>query len=312
MLGACRKGEDVTYVELDMKNQYTNLGHEDIRKALRGALKEVNDEGLSNFWIAKSKADKNLDKLSKENLSLCVYEVVTSEELEEYVEYKLSNCYFSMGVKCLRQVEGVPMGGKVSSQLAELFCMWKEKQNVKVWLGSGRVSTWMRYRDDIRVVLYGKWSQQRVKELVVRVDKMYGEDIEVLMEAMSYKVMNFLDVRVILNRDGFKWYDNNKNFDVEGDEERMMKLTRFPEVDGGAPRRVLVNTMSGVFKNTLMKCSTVGLADVCVMQNVEEFKRKRYRLKDVVKALYGANHALGDRLRERVRALKGWSTGDGG
>ena len=41
-----RSTGDVTYVELDMKNQYTNLRHDNLRKALDEVWKELQQSGI--------------------------------------------------------------------------------------------------------------------------------------------------------------------------------------------------------------------------------------------------------------------------
>ena len=146
----------VTYIELDMKNQYTNLKHDELRLAFMSAVKLMREEGSDKVWIARDKQNKRLDNMDKREQSKQVFEVLTIDEVVEYVEYKLDFCFFQMGERIMQQTEGVPMGGKVSAQLAEIFCMWKESENVKLWKGSCGLSMWMRYRDDIRVVLYGR------------------------------------------------------------------------------------------------------------------------------------------------------------
>ena len=293
----------VTYIELDMKNQYTNLRHEELRHAFRSAIDLMKEEGNDRIWIARDKQNKRLDNMDKKGQSTQVFEVLTVDEVAEYVYYKLDYCFFQMGEQIMQQTEGVPMGGKVSAQLAELFCMWKENENVRLWKGGCGLSVWMRYRDDIRVVLHGRIGKEVVSDIVDKVDRMYGEQIEVLMEAMSYERMNFLDVRVRVKNGTFEWFDNNKNYDIGTKDKRKMALTRFPNPQGGAPRKVLINTMSGVMRSTAEKCSTMALVDACVWQNVMEFATLGYNGKDIVKAMYKANHEMADRMRNEVR---GW------
>ena len=291
----------VTYIELDMKNQYTNLRHDELRCAFESAIELMKREGNNRIWIARDKQNKRLDNMDKKEQSKQVFEVLTIEEVAEYVYYKLDYCFFQMGEQIMQQTEGVPMGGKVSAQLAEMFCMWKENENVKLWKGGCGLSLWMRYRDDIRVVLHGRIGREVIKDMVDRIDRMYGEQIEVLMEAVSYDRMNFLDVRVRVKNGRFEWFDNNKNYDLGTKGKQQMTLTRFPNPRGGAPRKVLVNTMSGVMRSTVEKCSTSALVDACVWQNVMEFATLGYNKKDIVTALYKANHEMADRMRDEVR-----------
>ena len=188
------------------------------------------------------------------------------------------------------------------------FSVWKENENVKSWKGGCGLSIWMRYRDDIRVILHGRIGRRMIKSMIKKVDKMYGEQIEVLMEAVSYDRMNFLDVRVRVKNGEFEWLDNNKNYDLGTKDRQQMTLTRFPNPRGGAPKKVLINTMSGVMRNTVEKCSTEALADACIWQNVMEFARLGYNGKDIVTSLYKANHAMADRVRNEVRRwLERWT-----
>ena len=121
------------------------------------------------------------------------------------------------------------------------------------------------------------------------------------MEAVSYDRMNFLDVRVRVKNGRFEWFDNNKNYDIGTRDKQQMTLTRFPNPQGGAPKKVLINTMSGVMRSTEEKCSTEALVDACVWQNVMEFAELGYCGKDIVTSLYKANHVMADRMRNEVR-----------
>ena len=112
----------VTYVELDMKNQYTNLRHDNLRVAMDEVWKELENAGMDGVWLSRDKADKKKDRVTRTNDN-AKFMKLSLEVIREYVEYKLDNCYFIMGTRVKRQVGGVLMGGKVSAQLAEAFCM---------------------------------------------------------------------------------------------------------------------------------------------------------------------------------------------
>jgi hypothetical protein len=218
----------------------------------------------------------------------------------DYVKFKLENTYLKVGKYIRRQIGGVPMGGKVSSQLAEIDCMWKEHNNVKKWKGKYG-GLWMRYRDDIRVVLSKKWGSRYVKELVAKVNGIYGDKLEVVLEDFGYERMNFLDVRVVVGIDKMVCFDNNKNYDVMEEKENRMKLMRFPEMDGGMPRKYIVGMMIGMLKNTGRKCTTDRLRVACWKQNLIEFRKKGYSERMVMRAMYGAGQKVGDACRKWYR-----------
>ena len=295
-----RRSGSVTFVELDMKNQYTSLRHEHLRRALEAVWEELKGAGIDGVWLSKDKVDKWADKVTVTNNNT-KFRKLELEVIREYIEYKLDNCYFMMGDVVKKQIGGVPMGGKVSAQLAEAFCMWREHTNVRKWKGSVGVSTWMRYRDDIRVILPSRWLKSEIEIVVKKINDMYGGGIEVLLERVGYKWMNFLDVRLRCENDEFVWMDNNKNYDFDLKMKDRMKLVRFPRSDGGAPWSVMMGTMIGVMKVTLKKCATEELKERCLWQNILEFAEIGYRTKEIVKAVYATKHSWGLKLRERIR-----------
>ena len=100
----------VTYIELDMKNQYTNLRHDKLRLAFKSAVGLMREEGNDKIWIARDKQNKRLDNMDKKEQSRQVFEVLTIDEVVEYVEYKLDFCFFQMGEHIMQQTEEYQWG----------------------------------------------------------------------------------------------------------------------------------------------------------------------------------------------------------
>jgi flagellin-specific chaperone FliS len=65
----------VTYVELDMKNQYTNLEHKDILDGMMAMMRECVKGKIERVYLARVKADKELDTLVVHNNKKCYMEL---------------------------------------------------------------------------------------------------------------------------------------------------------------------------------------------------------------------------------------------
>ena len=127
------------------------------------------------------------------------------------------------------QVEGIPMGGKVSVQLANLDMMRKEVEGKKWWLGQRKVSTWMRFRDDFRAVFAGKVNKVRLEEIREGLEKMCESRLEIELEGFGYEKMEFLDMNVFVRNGVFVISDNNKNVNLwDEKKEKSEWRCRFP------------------------------------------------------------------------------------
>ena len=66
--------------------------------------------------------------------------VITGQQVKTYVEFELfDNCFFTMGPLIMLQgTAGIPIGGFLSAQLTELWCIWREVTTMR---GDCRVKT---------------------------------------------------------------------------------------------------------------------------------------------------------------------------
>ena len=122
----------VTFMQCDVKNQYTNLCIKDLRESVKKVFEVLSSEGKSGIAITRQKIYKSEDGFEEKKKFNKRFWWVSFVEVLEFIEYELRNCFVKVGKKkIVIQVEGIPMGGKVSVQLANLDMMRKKVEGKK-------------------------------------------------------------------------------------------------------------------------------------------------------------------------------------
>ena len=104
------------------------------------------------------------------------YTHITWEDIQTYIRYDVfDHNFFVVGNRLWRQKKGIAIGGIISAQLAELFCMGKElqflsqtveaqkQQQAKFLPKHSLILRPYRFRDNIVGVLRGKVGLARVQ-----------------------------------------------------------------------------------------------------------------------------------------------------
>ena len=141
------------------------------------------------------------------------YHCLDKESFKEAVQYIISNTFVTFGGFVLRQVKCIPMGGSCSSNIADLTLNFKEftfmKRLVKEKkLGLARLlSNNSRYVDDINIINYKRFSYL--------VPSIYPIDLEVERNGDDDKNVCYLDIRIVMTRNGIqtKVYNKVDDFD---------------------------------------------------------------------------------------------------
>ena len=103
----------------DFSDLFSNIKHEDLKKALYGILDLTMKDGICDSLEYK-----------KGKISYCSYieseEGWHREELKEIIEVFLANYYIKVGDCCFSQVTGSPMGGSASAVISDLCLAYFE------------------------------------------------------------------------------------------------------------------------------------------------------------------------------------------
>ena len=120
------KDNKFTSVELDIKEQFTNLDRDECLKALDWICEEkMNMVANPVFLIMKRKSDKVADRMvdlkkvtgtNRRNAH-----VLSLKCIKEYVKFEMKHTYVALGEYIARQKKGLPIGGIVSAPMASIF-----------------------------------------------------------------------------------------------------------------------------------------------------------------------------------------------
>ena len=102
-----------------------------------------------SFWFSLHRAgDKSLDRIGK--AALRDYRTLEQKEVINYVDWDIhENALFSVESLILHQGrQGVPIGGHISAQLAEIWAMSKEMKGL---FGAGRDRVCRAWREVMNV-----------------------------------------------------------------------------------------------------------------------------------------------------------------
>ena len=240
-------------------------GAEAVYEAVLQALRKVGPRGRGKRIGSKGpifavhNKNKKMDKIGigySED-----YTNITWDDIQTYIRYDVfDNDFFVVGNRLLRQKKGIAIGGIISAQLAELFCMAKElkflsqtvkaqkQQQAKFLPPHSLILNPYRFRDNIVGVLRGKIGLARVQRWF---EHIYGLDLQVEGEGV---VLPSLEATLSLHEGKVGLRLKTKVNLLDNSERRIV---RFPD-------RHSVNAKEAV------KSIVIGLGIKCVWYSMSE------------------------------------------
>ena len=299
--------EKITYFKYDIKNQFTNLDKKDVWEALEEGMKRLEwGKGKKNryFSISRMKWNKKEDGLGKKKSGR--FRNVEMERVMKYVKFEMENCYIVVGGRIVKQVGGLPMGGMVSAVLAELDAMWKEEKMKKEFMDKGVGQKIVRYRDDIRVFMRGKWGSRKAEEIRKFLGKVYGGSLEVEFEGFSREFVEFLDMKIFVEDGRFVITDFNKNVDFMDKNGNIMKMqkVRYPDPLTNWGARMIIRTLTGILFATTRRNNNLKYKFISVLQHLMEWRWLGYSNKIIEASGYGVSMMMGDLVRKMLAIWK--------
>ena len=123
--------QDPRLSEQDMSDMFWEIPSPEAKQAVLWAVGEYKKRRRgTRLWFSLSREARSLDRVGKS--SHRQFRVLSEEEVTRFVDYDLfDNVLFVLQRLVLQEIgSGVPIGGFISAQLAELWALWRE--NVKL------------------------------------------------------------------------------------------------------------------------------------------------------------------------------------
>ena len=282
---------NITFLEFDIKEQYTSLDRLEVLQALKFALSEIIKHYKKRFIsIHKKKFLKKLDCLGKKNPNK--FHIISFEQIINYAEFELNTSRFLVGSTLVHQVNGLPMGALISAALAVIFCMHKEHLSHKIWSKFPCKLISLRYRDDIRMIFSTVLSPHQIKICHQIIQSIYGKNLLIKIENHSHKSCEFVGISLLYLLDKFILIYKNKNFPFNDDFSHVSPSDikkRFPDITAEWPSSILCSIVYSSFFQAL-HISSEPLAFILSFALLTiEFLSKNYKVSWIISALHKLN-----------------------
>jgi hypothetical protein len=119
--------------------------------------------------------------------------------------------FFRAGSTVLRQDHGLPMGSFLAPCLADIFCMYREHLNTRLWKHIPFRTRCLRFRDNVMLITGAHVTDDFPSRLVDTWNLMYGPALTVTLESFSRSVSTFLGMKVWCSNGTLYTMDHNKN-----------------------------------------------------------------------------------------------------
>ena len=281
----------VTFLEFDIKEQYTSLNREDVLHALICALNAITKRfNVTCVSIHRKKSQKFKDKLGKDN-SLSM-RTISFDQILNYVKFELETSHFMVGSSLIQQINGLPMGALTSAALAVIFCMYREHTHHFLWKQFPYRSLALRYRDDIRFIFGSHLSQFQIDQFHKTLQYIYGSNLTIKIENYSYTSFNFVGITISYLKKRFLFFLANKNFSFNESLSHVhltSTKTRFPNISSEWPSSILSSVVFSSFFNALHTASEPIAFLLSFTLLSIEFLSKDYKISWLTSAVYKLN-----------------------
>lgn len=267
------RNEGSTMILFDVKNQFTNLPKKEMYGVLVQAIREIIlDKGLETVRLHRRQIERKKDKLGGGKSR--DFKMIPLTDILYYTKVEMDYTYFKLGNNIYSQIDGLPMGGFMSASLAMIYSMYMENKKTKLWKSPNENQLWIRFRDDILLIIKKRISENDVQEIFKNMRYFYTKELELELEEWNYNQVNFLDMTVWQKNGVVNTSHYNKNVSLLGVKTKEIK--RLPEIDSVYPKVIKTGVITGLLKTAMRVSSTETLKRVSVMQIVIELKIKNY------------------------------------
>ena len=128
----------------------------------------------------------------------------------------------------------------------------------------------LRYRDEILLIFPRILAKENIRKKHEKLNKIYGPELQVELEQISYISINFLEY-VIMNN--LETYHLNKN----NTTNQNKTIIRYPPRNAEYPRHIFIGTIIGTIKRAINRSFTLQNKIYSCTQTIIEFIRLNYK-----------------------------------
>jgi hypothetical protein len=214
-----KENTDVLVLQTDIRQMFTNLEHNHIRRAIQWLLakndklcaRKTRKKPYINISTCKDDNGKHVIYWSSVKGS-CGWRTLDIPSLLEIVDIDLDNTFQSVGGMILKQKFGCPIGGNLSAIYANILCAFDENTILNTWKNDRKLLSGIRQVDDlILFIAYDKTKPQtknkaaEIKEKILTKNHVYRGGLELveqkpLSEGTYFTLCKFAGTKILITR----------------------------------------------------------------------------------------------------------------
>lgn len=184
----------------------------------------------------------------------------STDDAWNVVFFALKNCFFTVGVYLLKQFLGSPMGGQLSSALAQLVCIRGEHLTMSSLGLDSRFIAAKRYVDDVALILFYKENDQKSLErahgLLTRVHKCYHESLVVKAGDVKNNAFTFLESIISSSGSQLTISYFNKNQASIFEVPPRQTISRYIPFSSFSPDHIKLNSIPSALRRIHQNCAS--------------------------------------------------------
>lgn len=286
------KSERFTAIELDVKDQYNFLKHQDIMIALDWMIKFCTSRGYLGLYLSTLKIHKKLDRLIKTDNIKRKMRFIPFHIVRAYILWEISHAYFYFDNTLFRQTFGIPQGAQCSPPLASIDSIYKEHMNNNIWKDFPYQIEICRSRDDTRIICGARLSKFEIDNIVKLIQNFYGADLSIELVNFSYTNFRFLDYRVNLDSYLGKLITSDNNKVIESVIDNMFDIIRFPSYKSAWNDQIFRSIVYSQTLNTVKKSNHDNTLFIDLMCLFREFIFRDYPILLITRSLRYINNPV--------------------
>ena len=247
---------------MDIKNMYTNLSHQSIRRSIQWLIEVGRDDRRRSihYNTISIHRRKRSDVHFGRNYNNIAYVTINVTTLLDVVDFDLNQCIFTIGDIISKQVDGIPMGGYLSAIMAIVTCSYSEYQFHSTLGVDVMYIRAIRYMDDLNTfIVYDSQSlasYEHAKKLQHQIiHTCYDPTLELETQPINDNQYQYLEANInISNINDITVFPLRKNYQsiITTNQQKIFKFQHYTYSysSAHAKRGAIIGTIHRLIRNS--------------------------------------------------------------